>query len=129
MDAELESEIRTCLERGDKIQAIKICREGTNLGLIEAKNLVESIENGDPVAPPTGSLEKELIAILEKSGKIAAIKHYRDRTGAGLKDAKDTVELIASENRVIIAPGKGCLSSAALFTFLAVLITWFSIAS
>jgi hypothetical protein len=37
-----EKEARAELKAGNKIMAIKIVREGTGLGLLEAKNLVES---------------------------------------------------------------------------------------
>ena len=38
--------------------------------------------------------------------KIQAIKLYRERTGIGLKEAKDFVEALAAKHGV--APGGGC---------------------
>ena len=45
-----------------------------------------------PAPPPSGlSPQVERLA-LDPQGKIAAIKLYREQTGAGLKEAKDYVE-------------------------------------
>ncbi len=38
------------------------------------------------------ALEAEVIEILQRQGKIAAIKYYREETGQGLKEAKEAVE-------------------------------------
>jgi hypothetical protein len=38
------AELRTALFRGEKIRAIKICREATGLGLKEAKDMIEALE-------------------------------------------------------------------------------------
>lgn len=60
-------------------------------------------------------LDADVVEILEREGKIAAIKHYRDETGCGLREAKEAVEQLAA--RVGISPrsGAGC---AALFVAL-----------
>jgi hypothetical protein len=39
----------------------------------------------------------DVVAHLERGEKIGAIKAYRERTGAGLKEAKDAVEALARE--------------------------------
>ena len=39
--------------------------------------------------------EGELLALLRQGQKIQAIKLYRERTGVGLKEAKDVVEALA----------------------------------
>ena len=44
-DPTLSPQIRDALRRGDKIGAIKIYRELTNVGLAEAKKAVEDIES------------------------------------------------------------------------------------
>ncbi len=44
-DPVLSPQIRDALKRGDKIGAIKIYRELTNLGLAEAKTAIEEIES------------------------------------------------------------------------------------
>ena len=45
---ETAGEVRALLARRAKIEAIKIVREATGLGLKEAKDLVETIEAGGP---------------------------------------------------------------------------------
>jgi ribosomal protein L7/L12 len=93
-----------------KIQAIKALREETGMGLKAAKDAVEgsglpagaALEQKidlllkhfgveyQPTVPP------EVADLLRQGRKIAAIKAYRERTGAGLKEAKQEVERIAA---------------------------------
>lgn len=55
--------------------------------------------------------------------KIAAIKHYREATGLGLKESKDFVEALETELRAaapeqFTAPrGSGCAGVLALLSF------------
>lgn len=42
--ASVEADIRDALNRGSKIEAIKILREATGLGLKESKDLIEALE-------------------------------------------------------------------------------------
>jgi ribosomal protein L7/L12 len=44
------AEVRTLLDQGKKIQAIKVYRQMTGIGLKEAKMAVEAIEQGLPVS-------------------------------------------------------------------------------
>jgi len=41
--------------------------------------------------------------------RFAAIKLYRDRTGVGLKEAKDFVEALAADRRIAASSRSGCL--------------------
>ena len=53
------------------------------------------VKSGKPLAPPSPPDADALEAvrpILERDGKIAAIKAYRERTGVGLRDAKLAVD-------------------------------------
>lgn len=50
-EADLEWEVIGYLERGEKIAAIKLYREKTNLGLKEAKDAVEAIETRMGLGP------------------------------------------------------------------------------
>ena len=99
------------IHEGRKIEAIKIYRERTGLGLKESKDAVEALARGQPVpvppplpgpiaspvpapvVPPGGSLDA-VHAALRSGNKILAIKHYREATGVGLKEAKDAVEAL-----------------------------------
>lgn len=86
------------LRTGRKIEAIKRYRELTGVGLKEAKDAVEAMEAGRPGSlPPKSSLLREVndaeIEQQIRSGHlIDAIKLYREKTGVGLKEARDAVE-------------------------------------
>ena len=111
-DAAIEDRLRSLLADGRKLEAIKLYREHTGAGLAEAKNAVESLERGEslPQRPPSAdsSLEWDVVSLLEQGRKIDAVKVYRERTGVGLKQAKDAVETIASERGLGGASGGGC---------------------
>ena len=115
----LEGAIRSLLIQGQKIAAIKLYREQTGVGLAEAKNDVERMERGgslpDNMAAAT-DLEQQILEIMAAGRKIEAIKLYRERTNAGLKDAKDAVEALAAQHGIMPPPRSGC------FTVLAVLL-------
>lgn len=104
-DAAFESELRSLLSSGRKIEAIKLYRERTGVGLAEAKSAVEALQV-QPVDSP--DLETQIVSLLQQDQKIQAIKFYRERTGVGLKEAKDAVEAIAAE-RGALASKSGCL--------------------
>jgi ribosomal protein L7/L12 len=82
------------LKQGEKIKAIKLFRDRTGAGLKEAKDAVEAIERGEPTRRTPAEIETELAPLLKQGEKIKAIKLFRDRTGAGLKEAKDAVEAL-----------------------------------
>lgn len=113
-DDRFEDELRSLLATGQKIEAIKRYRERTGAGLKEAKDAVEALERGAALPAPRplpaeGTFEKDVILLLEQGRKIDAIKLYRERTGRGLKDAKDAVEKLAFERGLAPARGGGCL--------------------
>ena len=111
LSEDLEQRVRSVLEHGDKIEAIKIYREETGAGLAEAKSAVEALESGREPSIGDGSvdsdLEAEVLRLLGERKKIQAIKLYRERTGVGLKDAKDAVEAMATRHGVA-SQGTGC---------------------
>src|SRR3954468_363698 len=96
IDDDLESRVRSLMDEGQKIEAIKLYRERTGAGLKESKDAVEAIGRGQ--APPTRqdalSFQHAVLFLMEGGQKIGAIKLYRERTGVGLKEAKDAVEAI-----------------------------------
>jgi ribosomal protein L7/L12 len=118
---------------GRKIAAIKAYREETGLGLKDAKDAVEAWQaSGEPwrggpaspepawrgVSPPPPLSEHVKSIARDPTGrieKIAAIKAYRDETGAGLKEAKDAVEawLATGEPRQGTAAPPASLASGA----------------
>jgi Ribosomal protein L7/L12 C-terminal domain len=61
-------------------------------------------------------IEDGIEALLRNGKKIEAIKVYRERTGLGLREAKDAVEEIEKAILPPLAPGtrKGCMTILAL---------------
>ena len=95
------AQVGALMAQGEKIEAIKVLREATGMGLAEAKAAVEKLETGDgspdrrsPTAP--AQLPTELAAtvrgLLQRGDKIAAIKLVRERMKLDLKDAKELVD-------------------------------------
>jgi ribosomal protein L7/L12 len=87
------------LNAGDKIEAIRIVREATGLGLKEAKDAVESYVPGDaprPAAqrPPLDGevLPVAAVSALANGRMIDAVKIVRQAHHTGLKEAKDIVD-------------------------------------
>jgi ribosomal protein L7/L12 len=83
------------LRDGHVIDAIKLVREQTGLGLAEAKAAIDAYLSGASVHRVAGqgaSIPLSAIAMLEAGNLIGAIKATRAGTGLGLKDAKLTVE-------------------------------------
>jgi hypothetical protein len=80
---------------------------------------LEPSRQGKP-EPPTESdrgeqaaaLVGEVLSLVRQGQKIAAIKHYREATGVGLKEAKDAVESIAQLHG--IPQRSGCASAAVM---------------
>ncbi len=109
-------EVQALVARGNKIEAIKRLRELTGLGLKEAKDYVDSLPpvppSGDDFSPaaapeprPLSEAEiDELRTLLAAGNKIEAIKHYRELTGLGLKEAKDFLESLPASGPVYAAP-------------------------
>lgn len=100
---DLKKEVRVMLAAGNKIDAVRLVRERTSMALKEAKDLVDAIESGassSNASPASGSgrsapatdMDTEARRLLAKRKKIEAIKLVRERTGLGLKEAKDYVE-------------------------------------
>ena len=86
------AELLALLAEGRKIEAIKRYREVTGAGLAAAKETVEALERGEPLptrSPWIRRWRPRIISLLEGGKKIEAIKVYRERTGVGLKEAKE----------------------------------------
>ncbi|GLR13379.1 hypothetical protein GCM10007907_21690 [Chitinimonas prasina] len=92
----------SAIQNGNLLEAIKIVRGDTGLGLKEAKELVEQYRSGKPLVgslqpgSPTPQFGDQLPpaarAALSQGNIIEAIKQVRAETGLGLKEAKDLVE-------------------------------------
>lgn len=97
---ELSREAIEALQRNKKVEAVKIVREQTGLGLKEAKDLVDAYEvNGVRESLAVSEARRNATGIPSaavdaiKAGRtIEAIKIVREHTGKGLKEAKDLVD-------------------------------------
>jgi ribosomal protein L7/L12 len=98
--------VRDLMRKGNKIEAIKVYREATGLGLAESKSAVEAMHFHEPVAPvataaPASSASMAQVEELVRQGQlINAIKVYRELTGLGLKESKDAVDALSRGERV-----------------------------
>jgi len=103
------AEIQRLIQQNQKIYAIKLFRETFGVGLKEAKDAVDAMEEGrsldlsgmqiltssTPVNLPSNAENiAEIQNLLRGGSKIEAIKRFREITGVGLKEAKDAVEAI-----------------------------------
>jgi ribosomal protein L7/L12 len=88
---------------GKKIEAIKVLREATGMGLAEAKQAVDQLEStgqapAKSIASPT-ELPVEVVDLAKQGKTVEAIKRLRERSNLSLHDAKELVD------RVPVDPG------------------------
>jgi ribosomal protein L7/L12 len=102
MDDTLD-QVRKLVASGRMIDAIKLYRDATGLGLKEAKDAIDRYADGGSLelaadmaarnAVHAGAqIDGEIKALLEAGRKIDAIKLLRDRSGLDLKTAKDIID-------------------------------------
>lgn len=103
----LEQRVFDLLEQQRMLEAIKLYKDETGVDLWEAKEAVEAIGRGQPpeslggastappAAPTDAALQQEVVELLHAGAGLEAVKRYRDRTGASLKQSKDAVDAIA----------------------------------
>ncbi len=114
LTAEVREAALAALRQGNKIEAIKLIREATGCDLKTAKDLSEVLER-DPSCgrspagaggAAVGGVPPDLVALARQGQKIQAIKALRERTGLGLREAKEAIERIPG-----LPPAKsGCLA-------------------
>jgi ribosomal protein L7/L12 len=97
--------IQSMLIAGNKINAIKLYRQRTGVGLKEAKAAIDNmiLETKAAIIEKSSQTEHgqinpdELQRLILAGQKIQAIKYYREVTGMGLKEAKDAVDWLAAQ--------------------------------
>ncbi|MEW1930975.1 hypothetical protein AB0362_02230 [Rhodococcus sp. NPDC079359] len=107
LDESARADIHSLLAANKKVQAIKVFRERTGAGLVDAKNAIESVQRGEPFPSsativdaaqsgptPWDDLIPRLQSLKSEGKAISAIKLLRDRTGLSLRDAKNAVDLL-----------------------------------
>jgi len=96
MSMPLPDDVRAAMAAGNKVEAIRLLREHTGMGLADAKAAVES---GD-LATRRGSnvhdyrLPAAAADALAQGDKVEAIRLVRQALGVGLKEARDIVEAV-----------------------------------
>jgi ribosomal protein L7/L12 len=102
------AEIQRLIQSKQKIYAIKLFRETFGVGLKEAKDAVDAMEEGKSIdisgmrvvtSAPAGVQSNaentaEIQRLLRGGSKIEAIRRFREMTGVGLNEAKDAVEAV-----------------------------------
>lgn len=122
LPADLEQQVRSLLDQGKKIEAVKVYKDRTGFGLKRSKDAVEALQRGcrsPQAAEADTDLEGDVLRLLGQGEKIKAVKLYKDRTDATLFDSKQAVDEIAVRNGVTVEGG-GC--SGVLFLSMVVLI-------
>lgn len=96
---QLPDDVLNALQHGQVIEAIKLLRAASGLGLKEAKDVIDSHQLGASFSLPTAisgsQFSASVMAAMQSGNKIEAIKLLREQTGLGLKEAKDAVETMA----------------------------------
>jgi hypothetical protein len=126
----LPQPVQDALQRGNLVEAIKLMRAGTGLGLKETKDALETYMRGEPApagfAPmslPAGApLPATVQEALNQGNKIEAVRRLRGLTGLGLKEAKDAVDAagVGQGQSADLSPGQ-VRSSNGLWWWLAAL--------
>ena len=97
-DSAIPDAAKRAVERGEVIEAIKITRAATGLGLSEAKDAVDAYSRRASAGRSTASagggseIPVDAVALLHQGKLIDAIKCTRAKTGLDLKDSKELVE-------------------------------------
>lgn len=110
------TEILNLLAQNKKMEAIKLLKDKANLGLKEAKDFVEAIQDGSLNGVNINynehtSIEKnepnidgkrldivEILTLIKQGKKIEAVKFVYETAKISLKDAKETVDKIEAGN-------------------------------
>jgi ribosomal protein L7/L12 len=108
----LPPEVLHALARGQQIEAIRLLREATGLGLKDAKDAIDAHVRGESVmlpsagdmadAAPAGVLEA-----LRQGNKIEAVRRMRAHTGLDLKASKQRVDVLQAQHGLqALSPGE-----------------------
>lgn len=115
-----DGELRSLIDGGRLLDAIKLYRARTGAGLSEAKAAIEALAKGTALpshqpslgdGPISPDADAEVVELLRQNQKIAAIRLYRTRMQVGLKHAKEAVEAIADEHGLTVDQ-PGCVAHA-----------------
>lgn len=118
LTAEQTQQVLTELHAGSKIAAVKLYRQHTGCSLLKAKDDVEALAAGRPVAPPDvhsdldGAQMDEILDHIQSGRKLDAIKVYKASSGLSLMESKEFIERLMREleveHRDSLPRGTGC---------------------
>ncbi len=94
---EVNEHVKTLLQANRTIEAIKIVREATGLGLKEAKDYLDSLNTSKDTLWKDefrDELQQSVEELIIQGKTIDAIKLVRQKTGLGLKEANGYVNQI-----------------------------------
>ncbi|GAA0373103.1 hypothetical protein GCM10009530_24240 [Microbispora corallina] len=98
ISAELQLRVRELYAEGRKIEAIKLVREQTGLGLKEAKAVADTLGSGNPLPMPAGHGQSDLasrVRELKAAGRTEqAVYLVRGETGMGQTEAETFVDTL-----------------------------------
>ena len=120
-DNQLPADVRNALQQGNAIEAIKLLRQSTGLGLKEAKDAIDAhlLGRSTTITPAASMIAfpPSVVDALSRGNKIEAIKLLREHTGLGLKEAKDAVDAYqqgSSTSTEGLSPGQVSRSGSAI---------------
>lgn len=91
----LPPEVAAAIQSGRTIEAIKLLRESTGLGLAEAKAAVDHYARTQGAPPGVEApLPPDVMQALRNGNKIEAIRLVREHRGLGLREAKLLVDAL-----------------------------------
>lgn len=110
--AALEEQIKMLISQSKKIEAIKLLRMHSNLGLKDSKDAIDAMERSGCLVIPgieasgmSATVEpdsersipdlEEVKRLIRDGRKVDAVKLVRERTGLGLEEAKAEVDRLA----------------------------------
>jgi len=100
---QLDQEVQAAADRGDLVEAIKLLRGKTGMGLKESKEAVEAYLGGaaSVSVPRPEEIPVAAISALHEGKMIDAIRATREATGLGLKESRDAVDHYLATNTMV----------------------------
>lgn len=105
MSSPLPEDVRSAMAAGQKIEAIRLLRKHTGLGLADAKAAVEAgnLPDSNRSQPVIREIPAQAQAALVAGEALQAIRLVREAYGIGLKEAKDIVDAHGQYHGVKVA--------------------------
>jgi ribosomal protein L7/L12 len=124
--------VMQALERGEIMTAVKLLSK-SGIGLKEAKDAIDAHtsarrESASPSSFTTriagAPLPPEVLSALEQGNKIEAIRLMREKTGLGLKEAKEAVDAYdhTNANAGGLSPGEVPATSTGMWWIAALIV-------